>query len=201
MNLDVVSHYIQVFGYIVILVILFCGIVGIPAPEESFLVLLGIFVSKHQLHLTKSMLYAFGGVFLGMMVAYVIGYYVGTPFLYKYGKYIGFSKPRMQKAEKQFNKYGIWAIFFGFYIPGIRQLSPYFAGISRYPIGMYTIVSFIGGAVWTVVFILIGYYVGDKFEVMYIGIGIGVLVVIYLIWKSIRRSKQQKQREIEQTKE
>ncbi|UZW65115.1 hypothetical protein OC195_12815 [Priestia flexa] len=46
MELTMVSHYINAFGYITIFLILFCGIVGIPAPEESFLIILGMFIAK-----------------------------------------------------------------------------------------------------------------------------------------------------------
>jgi membrane-associated protein len=124
-DLTIISQYIHSYGYIVILLVLFCGIVGIPAPEESFLILLGMFIAKHQLNLYESSLFAFLGVITGMLTAYGLGRYAGTPFFDKYGKYVGLTKEKIEAASGSYHKYGIWTILFGLYIPGLRQISPY----------------------------------------------------------------------------
>ncbi|MFC3886155.1 DedA family protein [Bacillus songklensis] len=183
MDLQFISDYIRLFGPIVIFVILFCGIVGIPAPEESFLLLLGVLISKNQLSLDRSLLNAFLGTSVGMVVAYVAGYFIGAPFLYKYGKYIGFNEEKLRKAEKGFSKYGKWTILFGFFIPGLRQLSPYLAGISHYTFWLFLILSVSGSAIWTCTFLFLGYYVGGSIDVFYFPLVFGGGFVLYVIWR------------------
>ena len=41
MNIETILHYIDIYGYLIIFLFLFFGIVGIPAPEESLLFLIG----------------------------------------------------------------------------------------------------------------------------------------------------------------
>lgn len=41
--------YVQSYGYVMLFLFLFCGIVGIPAPEESLLFFVGVVIAKNQL--------------------------------------------------------------------------------------------------------------------------------------------------------
>ncbi|TYR81705.1 DedA family protein [Priestia megaterium] len=190
MDVTIVSQYIKAFGSIVILIVLFCGIVGIPAPEESFLIVLGMFIAKHQLGLYESVIHAFLGVMLGMLVSYAIGRYVGMPFFYKYGKYIGLNEEKIQKANTSFHKYGVWTILFGLFIPGLRQITPYLAGMSRFPFLLYLFLSFIGSVIWLMTFLITGYFVGDRVQISYIIVVAVLILLIYLLVKRKRKAKK-----------
>ncbi|WP_163070886.1 DedA family protein [Priestia flexa] len=181
MELTMVSHYINAFGYTTIFLILFCGIVGIPAPEESFLIILGMFIAKGQLLLYSSTIYACLGVIVGMLVAYALGRYAGVPFFSKYGKYVGLTEPKLKAAREKFHKHGKWTILFGLFIPGLRQISPYLAGISHYPFLLYVCFSVIGGIVWVLSFLLLGYFVGDQVHISIIVGGAILFFVVYVI--------------------
>ena len=73
MNVDQITEYLLTYGYWIILLVLFCGIVGIPAPEETFLVFIGMLIAKHQLSFYGSIGSAFAGTLVGMLCAYFIG--------------------------------------------------------------------------------------------------------------------------------
>ena len=133
MSIETVLQYIDMYGYIIIFLFLFFGIVGIPAPEESLLFLIGILIVHHQLLFGWALLSAILGAYSGMLTAYICGKYIGFPFINKYGKYIGITIGRWRKAQNAYTKNIKKTIVFGFYIPGIRQISPYFAGISGTP--------------------------------------------------------------------
>ncbi|TCP19980.1 membrane protein DedA with SNARE-associated domain [Scopulibacillus darangshiensis] len=198
--MDKFEPYLITYGYFAIFIFIFFGIVGIPSPEESFLLFVGIALSQGSLNLYISILIAFLGAFSGMLTSYFIGYYIGKPFIYKYGKYIGLTKKRWHKARLKFNKYAIWAVAFGYFIPGVRQINPYMAGVSRYRFFPYAISAAIGGAVWTATFVLLGYFLGNKihkifsFTPLHIAIAAGFFFLIFLIitgitiWK-IRRGR------------
>lgn len=93
MEANSILTYIQSHGYIVLFLSLFFGIVGIPAPEESLLFFVGIFISHDQLHFLKSLFFAISGATIGMVAAYTAGYTFGSPLLFKYGHYIGCHLP------------------------------------------------------------------------------------------------------------
>ncbi len=68
-----------------------------------------------------------------MVVAYMAGYTFGSALLFKYGHYIGFHRRRYRYVYRHFRKRAPWIITFGYFIPGVRQLSPYMAGVVRVP--------------------------------------------------------------------
>ncbi|MFD6442012.1 DedA family protein [Peribacillus sp. NPDC060186] len=131
MNIDTLLGFIDLYGYLIIFLFLFFGIVGVPAPEESLLFLIGVLIVQGKLSFGLAVLCAILGAFIGMLTAYVCGKYVGYPFINKYGKYIGITNERWEKAKNNYMENAKKTIVFGFYIPGIRQISPYFAGISN----------------------------------------------------------------------
>jgi membrane-associated protein len=157
--------YIQSHGYIVLFLSVFFGIVGIPAPEESLLFLVGMLISHEQLHFMKSLLFATVGATVGMVVAYVAGYTFGSPFLFKYGHYIGVNRRRFRYAYRQFRKHGKLFILFGYYIPGARQISPYMAGVVRFPFPLFLLLSFFGALIWIIFFLCLGKFLGEKLHI------------------------------------
>lgn len=196
MSLDHLLHYIDAYGYVIIFVILCFGIVGIPAPEESLLFLIGILVGYHNLSLKLSIFSSFSGVLAGMIIAYFIGKHVGTPFFDKYGKFMGLTPERVVKVKRYYTRNAYRTIVFGLYIPIVRQISPYFAGIVRVPFCRYLLLSTIGSALWTVPVIILGYYAGYTFHISpkyapYIGIVGAVFFLTYLLMKKLRKKTKQ----------
>ncbi len=165
MEANDIFMYIQSHGYIVLFLSLFFGIVGIPAPEESLLFFVGIFISHDQLHLFKSLFFAISGATVGMVVAYMAGYTFGSALLFKYGHYIGFHRRRYRYVYRHFRKRAPWIITFGYFIPGVRQLSPYMAGVVRVPFLPFLFLSFAGSAFWISLFIFVGKFLGERIHI------------------------------------
>jgi len=191
MNVETIVNYINVYGYLVIFLFLFFGIVGIPAPEESLLFLVGVLSVHHKLSLELVMVSSVLGAFAGMLTAYVCGRYAGSPFIKKYGRYIGITDERWEKVSSKYTKNVRKSIVFGFYLPGIRQISPYFAGIAHIPFARFFLFSLLGTLIWTIPFILAGYFTGKIFHVNpnYVGIVFLVLFFLYVIIKYIKGKK------------
>ncbi|SFE24607.1 membrane protein DedA, SNARE-associated domain [Bacillus sp. OV194] len=181
MSLDSVISYLQSYGHWIILIVLFCGIVGIPAPEESFMFLIGVLVAKGHFAFGTSLLYAFFGTFAGMLVSYWIGRKLGLPFIERYGKYIKITPDRWKVVEGRFHRHAQTTVLFGFYLPGLRQLAPYIAGISRYSFYCYVLLSLIGSALWTTTFVSIGYFFGDQIKLKYLPWIAAAALLLFLI--------------------
>lgn len=152
-------------------------------------------IVQDKLAFGLSVLSAFLGAFIGMLVAYVCGKYVGYPFINKYGKYVGITNERWEKAKINYMENIQKTIVFGFYIPGMRQISPYFAGISNIPFRKFFFLSLLGTFLWTVPFIVAGYYMGNAFNinpeyVPYLGVFFLFIFVLYGTFKYIKRKKQ-----------
>ncbi|WP_285767813.1 DedA family protein [Peribacillus sp. SI8-4] len=195
MNIDTILQFINIYGYLIIFLFLFLGIVGIPAPEESLLFLIGVLIAQHKLSFGPAVLAAFLGAFIGMLVAYICGKYVGYPFINKFGKYVGITNERWEKAKMNYTENIQKTIVLGFYIPGMRQISPYFAGISSVPFRKYFLLSLLGTFLWIIPFIVAGFYLGNAFNinpeyVPYLGFFFLFIFVLYGTFKYIKRKKQ-----------
>lgn len=194
MNTDTLLHYLDLYGYAIIFLFLFLGIVGIPAPEESLLFLIGVLIFQHSLSFVPATLSAFFGAFIGMLSAYVVGRYIGSPFIRKYGKYVGITEERWDKVQEKYMKNVRKTILLGYYMPGIRQISPYFAGINRIGFGSFFFLSLVGALIWTLPFILAGLFVGSKVDinpayVPYLGL---VFLAIFFLFVLINYVKKKK---------
>ncbi|WML46025.1 DedA family protein [Neobacillus sp. PS3-40] len=194
MNIETVLNYIALYGYLIITLFLFFGIVGIPAPEESLLFLVGVLIVHHKLSFGPAVLSAVLGAFLGMLTAYFCGKYVGYPFIKKYGKYVGLTNERWENASTKYTKNVRKTILLGFYMPGIRQISPYFAGITKIPFRKFFVFSLLGTLLWTIPFIVAGYYAGKVFNinpeyVPYLGVFFLVVFLIYVLLKHFKKNK------------
>lgn len=195
MSINTLLSYIDVYGYMIIFLFLFLGIVGVPAPEESMLFLIGVLSVQHKLSFQLAAFCAFLGTFLGMLTAFGFGKYIGQPFIQKYGKYIGVTKERWKKVRLKYRRNVHKTILLGFYMPGIRQVSPYFAGIAKIPFRKFFLSSFLGTACWTFPFIIAGYFIGDAFYINpnyipYLGVVLLFAFFTYMLIKFVKKKKK-----------
>jgi membrane protein DedA with SNARE-associated domain len=120
-----------------------------------------------------------------------VGRFIGFPLLSKYGFLIRLSPAKLDKAQQWFEKYGKWALFFGYFLPGIRHLSAFSAGASRLRYWLFAPFAYAGGFLWAVSFVALGYFGGEQwakitpearaylFEVM--GAALVLAVAAYLV--------------------
>jgi len=195
MNLETILYYINAYGYLIIFFVLFLGIVGVPAPEESLLFLIGTLVGYHKLSFAMSTMSAGLGVMLGMLVAYIVGKRIGMPFFERYGKYMGVTPERLEKVKIYYMKNAYRTIIIGLHLPGVRQISPYFAGIVGVPFVRYFYVSLFGTVLWIFPITAIGYYAGATLHISpmyapYIGMVFFFLFLVYIVIKKIKGKRK-----------
>ncbi|SIT84252.1 DedA family protein [Edaphobacillus lindanitolerans] len=192
MGIDQAIGYVQQYGYLIIFLLALFGIVGIPAPEESMVFLTGMLIAENQLGAAGSVACTISGVFAGMLVAYFGGRWIGTPLLRKVGGWVGLTKSRLEKLESRFSERRGPVILFGFYLPGFRQLSPYFAGMTKVPLPLFAGLSLMGTVLWTGPFLVAGYVLGKLFDIdpayaSYAGI---LFLAVYLVYLLAARTKR-----------
>lgn len=157
---DIVIHY----GYIAIFLCLALGIIGLPVPDEVLMTMVGYLSSMGLLDFPVSLVISVLGAMSGMLCSYALGRKFGKPLLWKYGKWVRFTTKRIEKTESWFERYGPWAICIGYYIPGLRHLTCYLAGMSAMNPLKYILYSGLGAMCWCAIFISIGYFLGGNID-------------------------------------
>jgi len=174
---DALGHW----AYIVFFLIIFAetGLVVMAfLPGDSLLFAIGAFCARPELDLrlwviiTSLTVASFIGNYTNFLIARAIGIKLGgEPGIQAAGLAIGklyggrfarFVKPTdMIRADKFFRKYGVLAICFARFVPFLRTLLPFVAGLSDMKTGPFLASSAIGGALWVGVCTLAGYWCGN----------------------------------------
>lgn len=195
MSVDYILGLVEQYGPLVIFICLFFGVVGIPAPEETLVVIIGILIHEHALPACSSIVSAFLGVFCGFLSSYAVGRYAGSSFLYKVTRFLRMSDFKVKAFQEKYEASYKRAILIGLYIPGARQINPYLAGMSNINFIPYLIVSLIGTTIWVVPFMTLGFVTANVVTIKYeylplIGIIIGLSFVLYFVIKKQRKSNK-----------
>jgi membrane-associated protein len=195
MGSEELIQYIQSYGYFIIFLFLFFGIVGIPAPEESLLFLVGLLAAKGQLMLSLTLVCSFLGVYSGMITGFYGGRFIGQPLIDRYGRWIGLSKGKVQKYEQLFTKHSTKTLLFGLFMPGLRQLSPYLSGIFGTPYGTFFFLTMVGSGIWSASYIFLGYWLGNTLSinpayVPYAGVALLIIFILTTVWGYVKKRKE-----------
>ncbi|PTM59446.1 DedA family protein [Desmospora activa] len=154
------------YGYLGIFLFLALGIVGLPLPDEIMMTFVGYLASVGQLNLALTFFSAWAGSMCGISVSYWLGKRLGYPFFNRYGNKVWITRRRLIQARLLFRKYGSWVLFFGYFIPGVRHVTAYIAGISQLSINQFALYAYSGAFTWCTTFIGVGFFVGAKWGKM-----------------------------------
>ena len=161
---DNASHLLHQYGEIGLFVLLAVGIFGLPIPDETLLVLAGYLAAHDHLNVLALFLAAWLGSICGISLSYTLGRLLEHSVLLRYGKYIGITQPRLEKAHCWFERYGKWLLTFGYYIPGIRHFTGIVAGISYLRYRDFALFAYSGALLWALSFISLGYFFFEQWQ-------------------------------------
>ncbi len=95
---------------------------------------------------------------LGDLVNYHVGKYIG-PKAFS-GKFRFLKKEYLERTQAFYNKHGGKTIIYARFIPIIRTFAPFVAGIGTMTYLRFATYNIVGGIVWVVSFLLLGFYFG-----------------------------------------
>jgi len=131
------------------------------------------------------------GAAVGSLAGYLIGAWGGRPLLDRYGRYIHIHPDDLDRADAWFARYGGWAVFLARFVPLLRALINYPAGVARMPIGRFLLFSILGSIPWNLALVTAGWVLGENYEALYSAIRpfeilIYVVVVVAIAFVLVR---------------
>jgi membrane protein DedA with SNARE-associated domain len=187
-----VLAWITQYGYAAIFLLLVFGIVGLPVPDETLLTFTGYLIYKGHLSPPLAFASALAGSASGITVSYTLGRIFGMALMHRFGKYLHLTPERLERAHAWFERIGQWALTFGYFIPGVRHLTAYAAGISSLEPPRFALFAYMGSVLWVTTFLSLGYLLGERWQVVErnihhylvgVAIALGALLAIYLLWR------------------
>jgi membrane protein DedA with SNARE-associated domain len=199
-----INYLLEHFGYFGIIVALIGGIIGVPIPDEVLLTYVGFNVFQGKLTYFPALFSAFLGAFGGITLSYILGIKLGLPFLHRFGPKFHITEEKINKTKNLFSKYGSYLLFFGYFIPGVRHITAYLAGINGYSYKRFSLFAYLGALTWSFTFITLGTVLGEKWSFVLLNIEkykliiipavilfAGVVAVMY--WRKRRSPAKQKE--------
>ena len=150
------SHLFQHFGYAAILVIVLLGNAGVPAPEESVLVLGGYLAWQGRLHLPLVLIVGIVSASLGDNLGFWAGRRWGRPLLER----LPLPAARVAQAQVLIARHGAWAVFVARFVPGLRTVAGPLAGTGNLSPLRFFAANFLGAVCYVPWPVLVGYGVG-----------------------------------------
>ena len=195
-HLAVIFTNYQELSYVILFLIIFVetGLVIMPfLPGDSLLFATGALIaSTGTLNIYILIPLLILAAVLGDNSNYFIGRYIGERVL-KIKWISKIVKPEyLVRTEQYFEKYGSRTVVIARFIPIVRTVTPFVAGVGEMKYFVFLSYSIIGACLWISGLTLLGYFFGNleivknNFEIVVLAIiGISILPMIYQLVKSM----------------
>ena len=191
-------------NYYTITVLMACESSILPVPSEMVIPPAVYVAMEPGSNLNIFLIILFGtlGALIGASFNYVMSMWLGRFVIYKFadskiGKLFMLSSQKIQKAETFFNEHGKTSTFIGRLIPVVRHLISIPAGLAKMNYPKFLLYTFLGAGLWNICLAGLGYLAGENrdlinqysHELSFFFLGIGVVLLVWLVLKSYRKKK------------
>jgi membrane protein DedA with SNARE-associated domain len=184
-------------GYLGIFVLMVMESATLPIPSEVVLPLGGYLVWQGRLEFWSTVAVATVGSLVGTMVDYCIGYYLGRPAVLRYGRIVRFSEKRLETTEKWFGSHGKGVVLFARFVPLLRTLIAFPAGLVKMDVKRFLVYSAVGILVWDIALVYLGVLAGQNstaiastLQAYFLPLGVAAVVVAgILVYRELRGEK------------
>lgn len=192
---DFLFNLISNYGYFGMFIGMVLEAVIIIIPSEVILATSGILASRGIFSIWGAFITGLLGSIFCAVIIYFIGYFGGRPFIKKFGKYFFMKESDLERSDSWFNKYGMFGALIGRNIPIVRTLISLPIGIYRLSFIKFLIYTTIGSIPWTILFIYLGYTLGNSWvlvnsKISYLKIPIRILLIFIVIIYFYKKIKE-----------
>jgi membrane protein DedA with SNARE-associated domain len=140
----------HVWIYVLVGVVIGLESLGIPLPGEIVLVTASLLAAQHVVSPVLVGVCASAGAIIGDSAGYMIGRKGGQPLFDRLGRRFPrhFGPGHVVRAGRLFDRWGMWAVFFGRFVALLRILAGPLAGALRMPYWRFLVANVLGGVCW-----------------------------------------------------
>ncbi len=175
------------------------GVVVFPfLPGDSLLFACGAFAAAQNEDVFLFLLLIAVAAIVGNTVNWFIGLQFGQLLVNpRPGKKPFINPDDLEKTHRFFDRWGGWAVTIGRFLPIIRTLTPFVAGLGRMGFAKFSFYNILGGVLWTVLFVLAGFFFGslewvkNNFSLVVLALivipGAPAVIALFVRWLKNRR--------------
>jgi membrane protein DedA with SNARE-associated domain len=199
---DLVVH----FGYVGLFIVMFLGNMGAPAGTEFVMPTAGALAATGHFPILPGLpAWVWVGIVgtvaevCGATTLYAVGYYGGVPVLERYGKYIGFKHSALEKVHGFYERFGTITVFWCRFVPFVRGVASFPAGISRMQKRYFIGYTAMGSAVFCFGLAYLGNAAGNNLDTILPALHKATLIIVIvaviaivggILWWRVRTKKR-----------
>src|SRR5438067_6726859 len=136
--------------------------IPLPAPGDAALAVTGYLTTTGAIPLWAAFLAVVAGATLGSLGLFTLGRTYGRGFILRYGRFVGMTEERLERAERIFRRYGPWAVIVGRHIPGMRIYLSALAGMFHMRYRVFVPCVMLSSSIWAFIFLMLGRALGRQ---------------------------------------
>lgn len=162
-------------------------------PGDSLLVAVGILARVHheKINIYLAILFLILGAFIGNTANYHLSQFIGKKIIQKNPE--GKIAKGVESVHRLMQQYGGWAIIYSRFMPFIRSIAPFAAGMSHMNYSHFQFYNIVSAFLWIPSCTLIGFFIGGGEEGSLVTkIMIGILILALIIGWIYKKQKKLK---------
>jgi membrane-associated protein len=195
LELFIQSYGLWVYALLFLIIFVETGVVVMPfLPGDSLLFVVGAMCGTGLMDYSWSVGLLLAAAILGNQSNYTIGRFIG-PKVFQWEDSRWFNKKAFNQAHAFYEKYGGITIVAARFMPFLRTFAPFVAGVAQMTRSRFVLFDVLGGTLWVVGIISIGYFFGNipwvklhLDKIIWAMILIPGLVILAGAWKSRSKS-------------
>jgi len=172
-------------GLAAIFILMAAESAGIPISSEIVVPLGGALASQGKLPFLGVVAAASLGNLVGSLVAYLLVRRYGEPLILGPGRRVGLTPGHLRLANRLFDRWGLFAVFFGRLLPVVRTYISFPAGLSRrIRLVPFVVATTLGAIPWNFALAFAGLKLGQNYERVAGAIGpftIPLIIIVILL--------------------
>jgi membrane protein DedA with SNARE-associated domain len=194
-----IAHLLDAYGLLAVFLVMLLKELGVPIPVPGDFVMLA---AAAQAAAGKVAAWqAFGALVLAMVLGawgqYHFARGLGRPLLYRYGRYVGLTAARLDRAVAAVRRGGVPGLVVAIVTPGLRTAMVPACGLARLPYRAFFPGVIAGSAIFVALHFALGYAGAPLVAALTGALGlpllalVGALLVLGLIgWLALRRARR-----------
>ncbi len=190
------------YGYAIVFAAIMIESMGVPFPGETMLLVASAYAaSTGVLSIFGVVGAAASGAITGDSLGYWIGREGGRRLIRNYGKFVGLTDERYQRAQNYLKRHGGKAVFFGRFVAVARTWIAVLVGAHRLNYLQFLLYNVLGALVWATVYGSLGYAFGSNLPLLEVwvkraGITITILAIALVIYLFYLHRKRKRAKEL-----
>lgn len=182
---ETLVFWLQNYGSFALFALLALGIIALPVPDETLMVLAGVLMYKGKISPVGTIVASYAGCIVGISMSYVLGRTAGKYLIERYGSFFGLTELKLFEVRQWYTRFGKWSLAFGYFIPGIRHFTGFFAGMAHLPFSLFALFAYTGAILWVSTFLAMGYFIHHYWASLLMNVEANVetfIIAMLILW-------------------